>query len=155
MSYMRIFILRSWPQKSSLSQLQQKTPGEEALSLKCLRLIAEVITTSVGGQIWAQNSKGCLSSLELRSFQAARCSKITDLIGLYTPKGSWWGNKGRKTIRDILNSTHELLDDDYSETALAARHLESLGNLNGVTFIAEIGMGKGPNGLEKIKSMLF
>ena len=75
--------------------------------------------------------------------------KFTDLIGLYTPKGSWWGNKGRKTIRDILNSTYELLDDDYSETALAARHLDSLGDLNGVSFIAEIGIGKGPNGLEK------
>lgn len=75
--------------------------------------------------------------------------KFRDLIGLHTPKGAWWGNRGRRTIRDILNSANNLLDEDYSPTALAARHLESLGDLNGLIFTAEIGVGKGPNGFEK------
>ena len=124
--------------------------------------IAEVSLRLIGGghndqrQGWTdgwvtQNSKGaaylnCEFTIISGPYTA---QKFKDLIGLHTPKGAWWGNKGRKTIRDILNSTHNLLDEDYSATALAARHLDSLGDLNGVSFIAEIGIGKGPNGLEK------
>jgi len=124
--------------------------------------IAEVSLQLIGGghndarQGWTdgwvtQNAKGaaylnCEFTVTVGSF-ATR--KFRDLIGLYTPKGAWWGNKGRRTIRDILNSANNLRDDDYSPTALSARCLGSLGDLNDLIFIAEIGVGRGPSGMEK------
>jgi len=75
--------------------------------------------------------------------------KFRGLIGLHTPKGAWWGEKGRQTIREILNSAHNLSNEDYSPDAIETRLLSSLGQLNSLAFAAEIGLGKGPNGLEK------
>jgi len=74
--------------------------------------------------------------------------KFRSLIGLHTPKGAWWGNEGRRTIRNILNSAHSLLNEDYSQEAITARRLKSLAELDGLTFVAEIGVGKGKDGLE-------
>jgi len=75
--------------------------------------------------------------------------KFASLVGLHTPKGPWWGNEGRKTLRGILNSAHSLEDDDYSPEALASRHLNSLTAFDGIEFIAEIGVRKGTDGLER------
>jgi hypothetical protein len=74
--------------------------------------------------------------------------KFRSLIGLHTPKGPWWGNEGRRTIRNILNSAHSLLNEDYSHEATSARRLKSLAELDGLTFLAEIGVRKGKDGLE-------
>ena len=74
--------------------------------------------------------------------------KFRSLIGLSTPKGPWWGNEGRRTIRNILNSAHSLSNEDYSQEAITARQLKSLADLDGLTFLAEIGVPKGKDGLE-------
>lgn len=73
--------------------------------------------------------------------------RFFSLIGLHTPKGPWWGNKGRKTLRDILNSAHEISDSDYSPHAIASRQVESLSSFDGIEFIAEIGIRKDKDGI--------
>ena len=75
--------------------------------------------------------------------------KFTSLIGLYTPKGAWWGNKGRKTLRGILNSAYSLSDGDYSARAVTSRYLNTLSAFDGIEFIAEIDLRKGTDGLER------
>jgi hypothetical protein len=71
------------------------------------------------------------------------------LIGLHTPKGPWWGNKGRKTLRDILNSAYEISDSDYSARAITSRQLKSLSSFDGIEFIADIGIRKDKGGIDK------
>ncbi len=69
------------------------------------------------------------------------------LIGLHTPKGPWWGNKGRKTLRDILNSAYGISDSDYSPRAIAIRQLTSLSSFDRIEFIAEIGVREAKDGM--------
>ena len=78
------------------------------------------------------------------------------LIGLHTPKGPWWGNKGRKTLRDILNSAHEIADNDYTPHAIRSRQLESLSSFDGIEFVAEIGVRKDQGGVDRneLKSVI-
>ena len=75
--------------------------------------------------------------------------EFTSLIGLFTPKGPWWGNEGRKTLRNILNSAHGISDKDYSSSALRNRFLTSLEALEGVEFLAEIDQKKGSDGIKR------
>jgi hypothetical protein len=97
-------------------------------------------TANKNGAVWLD------CEFELTSGELAG-KKFQSLIGLHTPKGSWWGNEGRRTIRNILNSAYSLSNDDYSREAVTARRLKSLVELDGLTFVAEIGVGKGRNGL--------
>ena len=82
--------------------------------------------------------------------------RFFSLIGLHTPKGAWWGNKGRKTLRDILNSAHEIADNDYTPHAIRSRQLESLSSFDGVEFVAEIGVRKDQGGVDRneLKSVI-
>ena len=73
--------------------------------------------------------------------------KFTSLIGLSTPKGPWWGNEGRKTLRNILNSAHGISDNDYSPEALRCRSLTTLEEFDGIEFVAEIAQKKGTDGI--------
>ena len=75
--------------------------------------------------------------------------RFYSLIGLYTPKGPWWGNKGRKTLREILNSAHAISDGDYSPRAINARRLQSLSVFDGMEFFAEISIKKEEGGLDR------
>ena len=82
--------------------------------------------------------------------------RFFSLIGLHTPKGPWWGNKGRKTLRDILNSAHEIADNDYTPHAIRSRQLESLSSFDGIEFVAEIGVRKDQGGVDRneLKSVI-
>ena len=75
--------------------------------------------------------------------------KIFTLIGLYSPKGPDWGNMGRSLVRGILNSARGISDKDASPQAQAARRITGLGDLDGLTFLAKIDVGKDANGEDK------
>src|SRR5512134_3144337 len=51
-------------------------------------------------------------------------------------------NRGRSLIRGILESARGVHPDDVSDRARTARTIRSLGDLNGVTFIAKIGVDR-------------
>lgn len=68
--------------------------------------------------------------------------KVWSLIGLHSPKGPEWTNMGRTLIKGILNSANRLLPDDQSPAAQQARRIAGLHALDGVEFIAQIGVQK-------------
>jgi len=72
--------------------------------------------------------------------------KIFSLIGLRSPKGPWWGNKGRELIRSILNSSNNIEPDDCTPEAVNLRRLKSLKDLDGVVFDARVKAVKGDDG---------
>jgi hypothetical protein len=77
--------------------------------------------------------------------------KFYSLIGLHSPKGPWWGSNGRGLIRGILNSTHDIDDDDRSLDAVKMRRLKSLKDLDGAVFSAKVRAVKGDYGRWKNK----
>ena len=68
------------------------------------------------------------------------------LIGLHSPKGPWWGKKGRELIRGILNSSNDIDDGDRSPRANSLRRLKSLKDLDGIVFKAKVKVVKGDDG---------
>ena len=72
--------------------------------------------------------------------------KFFSLIGLHSPKGPWWGNKGRELIRGILNSSNDIDDQDRSVAAISVRRLKSLKDLDGAVFRAKVKAVKGDDG---------
>jgi hypothetical protein len=72
--------------------------------------------------------------------------KVFSTIGLRSQNGSWWGTKGRLFMRDIVNSAHGIQSDDISSKAVKARELQSLGELNGLEFVACIKKSKNRDG---------
>ena len=72
--------------------------------------------------------------------------KFFSLIGLRSPKGPWWGNKGRELIRGILNSSNDIDDRDRSPSAISFRRLKSLKDLDGFVFNAKVKAVKGDDG---------
>jgi hypothetical protein len=72
--------------------------------------------------------------------------KFFSLIGLRSPKGPWWGNKGRELIRGILNSSNDIDDRDKSPSAISFRRLKSLKDLDGIVFNAKVKAVKGDDG---------
>jgi hypothetical protein len=72
--------------------------------------------------------------------------KFFSLIGLRSPKGPWWGNKGRELIRGILNSSNDIDDRDRSPSAISFRRLRSLKDLDGIVFNAKVKAVKGDDG---------
>lgn len=73
--------------------------------------------------------------------------KFSSLIGLFSPKGPWWGNEGRKALRQILNSAYRLSDEDYSQSAIDLRRVDGLEAFDGLEFVAEIERKKGTDGV--------
>ena len=75
--------------------------------------------------------------------------KVFTLIGLYSPKGSDWGNMGRSFVRGMLNSARGISDKDVSPQAQAARRISGFADLDGLEFVAKIDLGTDANGEEK------
>ena len=64
--------------------------------------------------------------------------KVWSHIGLYSANGPEWSNMGRSFIRAILSSARGLSEDDHSQEASNKRYIRSLGDLNGIEFVARI-----------------
>jgi hypothetical protein len=75
--------------------------------------------------------------------------KIYTLIGLKSPKGPYWGNRGRAFISDMLNAANNITHDDLSFNAFEARRINSFRDIDGLEFNAQIGIGTNANGLPK------
>ncbi|KDB03153.1 hypothetical protein U879_13455, partial [Defluviimonas sp. 20V17] len=56
-----------------------------------------------------------------------------------------YANRGRALIRGILESARGIKASDQSESARAARTIRSLGDLNGLDFVAKVGVEKDRN----------
>jgi len=67
---------------------------------------------------------------------------IFTLIGLYSDKGDKWAAMGRSLIKGILNSARGLRPDDVSPQAQQARCIQGFADLDGLAFIARIGVEK-------------
>lgn len=74
--------------------------------------------------------------------------KVWSLIGLYSPKGPEWGNQGRSFIRAMLESARGVAATDLSERAHKARQIASFAELDGMQFVAKVGIAKGKDGYD-------
>lgn len=74
---------------------------------------------------------------------------IFTLIGLHSPRGPAWADMGRSLIRGMLNSARGLSDRDTSVQAQTARRISGLADLDGLEFVALIGIGTDVRGREK------
>lgn len=72
--------------------------------------------------------------------------KIWSLIGLHSEKGQDWANIGRSFIKAILNSARGVAENDVSQRAQNVRKINSLGDLDGIEFIAKISAIKDQKG---------
>jgi len=70
-------------------------------------------------------------------------------IGIGNEKSDYWQNKGRELIRRILNSSQGLSSSDNSRRAVFSRIIESYDVLNGICFVAVIGVRKNRFGKEE------
>ena len=68
--------------------------------------------------------------------------KIWSLVGLHSDKGPKWAEMGRAFIKNILNSARGLKKDDNSPQAQQARCISGLQDLDGIEFVAKVGMDK-------------
>ncbi len=75
--------------------------------------------------------------------------KVWTLIGLHSEKGPEWGNQGRAFIKAILNSARGIQPKDNSPQAQNARRIQGLQDLDGIEFVAKIGMDKDQYGEPK------
>ena len=53
-----------------------------------------------------------------------------------------YANRGRSLIRGILESARAVRSEDTSETARTARTIRTLGDLNGLEFVAKVGIDR-------------
>lgn len=72
--------------------------------------------------------------------------KVWSLIGLHSPKGPKWEQMGRSMIRAILESARGIRPQDASETAMKARQISGLADLDGLEFVAQIDVEKADDG---------
>ena len=75
--------------------------------------------------------------------------KVWSLIGLYSPKGPDWANKGRSLVRGMLNSARGISAKDVSPHAQAARRISGFADLDGLEFVARIDIGSDTDGDDK------
>ncbi len=75
--------------------------------------------------------------------------KIWSLIGLHSEKGPEWQNIGRALIKGILNSARGLQPKDNTPQAQQARTINGLHDLDGIEFVAKVGIEKDMGGEEK------
>ncbi|WCR59642.1 MAG: hypothetical protein PG978_001090 [Wolbachia endosymbiont of Ctenocephalides felis wCfeF] len=71
--------------------------------------------------------------------------KIYQVIGIKSGKASvegedTWGESGRSMLRSILESSRNIHPHDNSEKATLARKLNSIADLNGLEFMAKVGI---------------
>lgn len=75
--------------------------------------------------------------------------KIWSLIGLYSPNGPEWANMGRSFVRGILNSARGIKGKDESPQAQEARRISGFADLDGIEFVAKLGITEDQNGDDK------
>ena len=75
--------------------------------------------------------------------------KVYTNIGLHSPKGNTWGEMGRSFIKALLNSAQGIDPKDMSPQAKRSRCIQSFGDLNGLCFIAEIGIEPDGKGVDR------
>lgn len=75
-------------------------------------------------------------------------------IGLHSQKNELWGNMGRSMIRGILNSANGLRDDDNSPQAQNKRRIADFSALDGLQFVARIGIQKNDPERNELKAAL-
>lgn len=75
--------------------------------------------------------------------------KIWTLIGLYSPNGPEWANMGRSFVRGILNSARGIKGKDESPQAQQARRISGFADLDGIEFVAKLGIAEDQNGDDK------
>ena len=83
--------------------------------------------------------------------------KINSMIGLHSPNSEKWENMGKSFIRSILDSAYGLDNKDESEQAKARRRINSLGDLDGIEFVAKVGIttDKKGNNWNEIKTAIM
>lgn len=72
--------------------------------------------------------------------------RVWGIIGLYSPKGPAWANKGRAFIKAMLNSAYNLNPKDISPQAQTKRHIKGINELDGIEFLAQIDVTKDRSG---------
>lgn len=72
--------------------------------------------------------------------------KLWSRIGLHSPKGPEWANKGRTFIKALLNSARGVLPTDNTPAALHARRILSFAELDGIEFVGRVDWEKDKNG---------
>ena len=72
--------------------------------------------------------------------------KVSSMIGLHSPSGEKWEHMGKSFIRTILNSAYGLTDEDNSPQAHEKRRINSLGDLDGIEFVAKVGVSTDEKG---------
>lgn len=72
--------------------------------------------------------------------------KLWANIGLYSPKGSTWGDMGKSFIRAALNSARNVAPKDDSPGAMASRRIASFAELDGLEFVVKIDQEKDQQG---------
>ena len=75
--------------------------------------------------------------------------RLWTLIGLYSPKGPTWSNMGRTLVRGILESARAIRSDDRSPRAQQLRQIQTFTELDGIEFVARIGVEKDSYGDDK------
>jgi hypothetical protein len=74
---------------------------------------------------------------------------VLSLIGLHSEKSPLYQQIGRQFILGIIESSRGIDPNDNSEAAAKKRQLNSLSDLDNLTFVAEISVGKDANGNPK------
>ena len=69
--------------------------------------------------------------------------KIWSVIGLQSAKGEKWGHMGRAFVKAMLCSARGIRKDDHSMHANQALSITSIADLDGLEFVAKIGLDKG------------
>ncbi len=72
--------------------------------------------------------------------------KVWSNIGLYSPKGPTWTQMGRTFVRAALNSARNVLPQDNSPQAAAARRIQGFADLDGLEFVVRIDIEKDSRG---------
>jgi len=80
---------------------------------------------------------------------AHKGQKVFSLIGLHSQKSPLYQQMGRALILGILESSRGVYSKDRSEEAIKKRQISSLSDLDNLTFVAEISIGKDMKGEPK------
>ena len=75
--------------------------------------------------------------------------KIWSKIGLHSPKGPEWSNIGKSLMLGIVNSARGLSSKDESPEAMKARRIRSHKSLDGMEFVARVGVETNPETQEE------
>jgi len=75
--------------------------------------------------------------------------KFWMLIGLHSEGGPMWSDMGRTMIKGVLNSARGLDPKDQSPASQQARCIQGFHELDGVVFVAKLGVEKGLYGDHK------